>query len=128
MRQAEKRARFRMPILIGWLTATAGYALYFFGARYDFMLYLSGAAFFFGYSLYQPLLPTFLTQRVPPGGRGTATGVYTFFGFIGSSIGGMLGGALIHISPSLPELVGVLLLALWYFLGLPSPPDSAASV
>lgn len=139
MRQAEKRARFRMPILIGWLMATAGYAVYFFGARYNFLpnlfgvhdnflLYLSGAAFFFGYSLYQPLLPTFLTQRVPPGGRGTATGVYTFFGFIGSSIGGMLGGALVHISPSLPELVGVLLLALWYFLGLPSPPDSAAQV
>ncbi len=126
MRQAEKRARFRMPILIGWLTATAGYAMYFFGARYRPMLYLSGAAFFFGYSLYQPLLPTFLTQRVPTGGRGTATGVYTFFGFIGSSIGGMLGGVLIHISPSLPELVGVLLLALWYFLGLPSAPDSTA--
>ena len=126
MRQAEKRARFRMPILIGWLTATAGYAVYFFGARYSSMLYVSGAAFFFGYSLYQPLLPTFLTQRVPTGGRGTATGVYTFFGFIGSSIGGMLGGALIHISPSLPELVGVLLLALWYFLGLPSALDSTA--
>ena len=126
MRQAEKRARFRMPILIGWLTATAGYAVYFFGARYNLGLYLSGAAFFFGYSLYQPLLPTFLTQRVPSGGRGTATGIYTFFGFIGSSIGGMLGGVLIHISPSLPELVGVLLLALWYFLGLPSPPDSTA--
>ncbi len=126
MRQAEKRARFRMPILIGWLTATVGYALYFLGAGYDSMLYLSGAAFFFGYTLYQPLLPTFLTQRVPTGGRGTATGIYTFFGFIGSSIGGMLGGALIHISPSLPELVGVLLLAFWYFVGLPSPPDPAA--
>ncbi len=126
MRQAEKRARFRMPILIGWLTATIGYALYFLGARYDSMLYLSGAAFFFGYTLYQPLLPTFLTQRVPTGGRGTATGIYTFFGFIGSSIGGMLGGALIHIWPSLPELVGVLLLAFWYFVGLPSPPDPSA--
>ncbi len=126
MRQAEKRARFRMPILIGWLTATIGYAVYFLGAGHDLMLYFSGAAFFFGYSLYQPLLPTFLTQRVPTGGRGTATGIYTFFGFIGSSIGGMLGGALIHISPSLPELVGVLLLALWYFVGLPSPPEPAA--
>jgi MFS family permease len=125
MRRAEKRALFRMPILIGWLMATAGYAIYLFGARYDFFLYLSGAAFFFGYSLYQPLLPTFLTQRIPPGGRGTATGVYTFFGFIGSSIGGMLGGMLIHISPSLPEVVGVAILALWFFLGLPTPPDSS---
>ena len=126
MRQAEKRGRFRLPILIGWLAATAGYAIYLFGAQHGFLLYVSGAAFFFGYTLYQPMLPAFLTQRIPPGGRGTATGVYNSFGFIGSSLGGMLGGALIHISPSLPELFGVLLLTLWCFLGLPSQPDSAA--
>jgi len=126
MRQAEKRGRFRLPILVGWLTATAGYAVYLFGARYGFLLYVSGAAFFFGYTLYQPMLPAFLTQRIPPGGRGTATGVYNFFGFIGSSLGGILGGALIHLSPSLPELVGVLFLVFWYFLGLPSAPESAA--
>jgi MFS family permease len=124
MRRAEKRGRFRVPILIGWLTATLGYALYFVGAQYDFLLYVSGAAFFFGYSLYQPILPAFLTQQIPPGGRGTATGVYTFFGFIGSSLGGMLGGGLLHIAPSLPEFVGVLLLVIWYFLGLPTRPDS----
>jgi MFS family permease len=124
MRRAEKRGRFRLPILIGWLTATLGYLVYLLGAQHDFLLYLSGAAFFFGYSLYQPILPAFLTQRIPPGGRGTATGVYNFFGFIGASLGGMLGGGLLHISPSLPELTGVLLLLGWYFLGLPSRPDS----
>ena len=124
VRRAEKRGRFRLPIFVGWFTATLGYALYLVGAQYDFLLYVSGAAFFFGYSLYQPILPAFLTQRIPPGGRGTATGVYTFFGFIGSSLGGMLGGGLLHISPSLPEFAGVLLLIVWYFLGLPSRPDS----
>jgi MFS family permease len=124
VRRAEKQGRFHVPIFIGWLTATVGYVVYLFGAQYDFLLYVSGAAFFFGYSLYQPMLPAFLTHRIPAAGRGTATGVYTFFGFVGSSLGGMLGGGLLHISPSLPEFVGVLLLVLWYFLGLPSRPDS----
>jgi predicted MFS family arabinose efflux permease len=124
MRRAEKAGRFHRPIMIGWLTATVGYGVYLFGAQYDLMLYISGAAFFFGYSIYQPILPAFLTQRVPAAGRGTASGVYTFFGFIGSSLGAMLGGALIHISPALPEFLGVALLVLWYFLGLPIPPDS----
>ena len=124
VRRAEKLGRFRLPIRIGWLTATLGYAIYLVGAQYDFLLYLSGAFFFFGYSLYQPILPAFLTQRIPPGGRGTATGVYTFWGFVGSSLGGILGGALLHISPSLPEFVGVVFLVGWYFLGLPSRPDS----
>jgi hypothetical protein len=57
-------------------------------------------------------------------GRGAAAGVYHSFGFIGSSLGGIAAGALIHVSPSLPEFLGVLLLLLWYWLGLPIPPDS----
>ena len=126
MRRAEKAGRFRRPIMIGWLSATLGYAIYFVGAQYDLLLYVSGAAFFLGYSIYQPMLPTFLTQQVPASGRGTASGVYNSFGFIGSSLGGMLGGALIHISPLLPELIGVSVLISWFFLGLPVPPKSDA--
>lgn len=124
MRRAEKEGRFHRPIMIGWLTATIGYAVYLFGAQFDLLLYISGALFFFGYSVFQPILPAFLTQQVPSAGRGTASGVYNSFGFIGSSLGGMLGGALIHISPALPELVGVVLLIAWYFFGLPIPPES----
>ena len=126
MRRAERLGRFRVPIMIGWLTAAIGYAVYLVGAQSDLLLYVSGAAFFFGYSLFQPLLPTFLTKRIPQGGRGTATGVYTFFGFIGSSLGGMLGGVLIHISPALPEFLGVTLLVLWYLTGLPTAPETAS--
>ena len=126
MRRAERLGRFRMPIMIGWLTAMTGYAVYLVGAQSDLLLYVSGAAFFFGYSLFQPLLPTFLTKRIPQAGRGTATGVYTFFGFIGSSLGGILGGVLIHVYPSLPEFLGVVLLVLWYFSGLPTAPENAA--
>ena len=126
MRRAERLGRFRAPIMIGWLTAAMGYAVYLVGAQSDLLLYASGAAFFFGYSLFQPLLPTFLTKLIPQAGRGTATGVYSFFGFIGSSLGGMLGGVLIHISPSLPELIGVMLLMLWYFSGLPTAPETAS--
>jgi len=124
MRRAEKQGRFRRPIMLGWLSATVGYSIYLFGAQYEILLCVSGAAFFLGYSIYQPILPAFLTQQVPSAGRGTASGVYNSFGFIGSSLGGILGGALIHISPSLPELAGVAMLIAWYFLGLPVAPEA----
>jgi len=126
VRIAEKRGRLRLPARVGWLTATAGYALYLFAAGHDLLLYLSGACFFFGYSLYQPLLPSFLTQRIPTGGRGTAISVYALFGFIGSSVGGMLAGVLSHIQPLLPEMVGVTLLLLWLAAGLPDAPEPAS--
>jgi MFS family permease len=124
IRRTEKIGRFRSPILFGWLTATVGYGIYFFGAQYDLLLCVSGATFLFGYSLYQPILPAFLTREVPANARGVASGVFNSFGFAGSSLGGMLGGALIHIWPPLPELVGVILLLLWFWLGLPIPPNS----
>lgn len=124
MRRVEREGRFQRPIMIGWLTATGGYVVYLFGAQIDLLLYVSGAAFFFGYSIYQPILPAFLTQQVPAGGRGAASGVYNFFSFVGSSLGGMLGGALIQLSPSLPEFLGVAILIAWYFFGLPIPPES----
>jgi MFS family permease len=126
VRRSEKRGRFRAPLLLGWLSAAAGYAIYLIGAQYDFLLYLGGATFVFGYSLYQPLLPAFLSSRVPQSGRGSASGIYTFAGFAGSSVGGILGGALMHISPSLPEFLGVVTLLMWFFLGLPAPPDHNA--
>lgn len=124
IRRSEKIGRFRSPILFGWLTATVGYGIYLFGAQYDLLLCVSGATFLFGYSVYQPILPAFLTRQVPANARGVASGVFSSFGFIGSSLGGMLGGALMHISPSLPEFAGVVMLVLWYWLGLPIPPDS----
>jgi MFS family permease len=124
IRRTERAGQFRRPILFGWLIATVGYGIYLFGAQYDVLLCVSGAAFLFGYTLYQPILPAFLTRQVPQNARGMASGVFNSCGFIGSSLGGMLGGALIHISPSLPEFIGVVLLILWFWLGLPVPPDS----
>jgi MFS family permease len=126
VRRSEKRGRFRLPLFLGWLSAATGYAVYLIGAQYALLLYVSGAIFFFGYSLYQPLLAAFLSQRVPATGRGSASGIYTFAGFAGSSVGGILGGVLMQISPSLPECLGVATLLLWFFLGLPSPPENTA--
>jgi MFS family permease len=123
IRWAEKRGRFHAPVLFGWACAAVGYAVYWLGARQPLLLYLSGAAFFLGYTMYQPLLPAFLSKRVPTSGRGSASGVYTFAGFAGSSVGGILGGVLTQISPSLPALAGVIVLALWFCFGLPTPPD-----
>src|SRR5262249_5323630 len=60
IRRADNRVRFHLLIFFGCLSATLCYTLYLIGAQYDFLLYASGAAFFFGYSLYHPILPAFL--------------------------------------------------------------------
>lgn len=123
MRHAEKRGRLRLPTRLGWMLVVGGYAAYLFGATQQSFLYIGGASFFLGYSLFQPLLPSFLTQRIPTAGRGTATGFYNFAGFLGAALGGMLAGQLTHVSAALPEIVGIAFLLIWIYAGLPNPPD-----
>jgi MFS family permease len=124
VRYAERRGNLWLPTRLGWSTVSVGYFAYLIGSMREWLLYAAGATFFLGYSLFQPLLPSFLTQRIPPGGRGVATGFYNFSGFLGASLGGMLAGELLHLSRSLPEAVGLVLLLLWLFMGLPNPPDT----
>ena len=126
MRRAERLGRFRMPIMIGWLTAMTGYAVYLVGAQSDLLLYVSGAAFFFGYSLFQPLLPTFLTEANSPGGpRHSHRCLYLLWLHRLIARRHTRRGADPCLS-SLPEFLGVVLLVLWYFSGLPTAPENAA--
>ena len=124
VRYAEKRGRLWLLSRISWLLIAVGYLAYLVGATQEWLLYISGGTFFIGYTLFQPLLPSFLTQRVALQGRGAATGCYNFSGFMGAALGGMLGGILSHIAYSLPQTVGLVLLVAWWLRGLPNPPDS----
>lgn len=124
VRYAEKRGRLWLLSRISWLLIAVGYLAYLVGATQEWLLYISGGTFFIGYTVFQPLLPSFLTQRVALQGRGAATGCYNFSGFLGAALGGMLGGILSHVAYSLPQTVGLVLLVAWWLRGLPNPPDS----
>ena len=123
VRYAEKRGRLWLLSRISWLLIAVGYLAYLVGATQEWLLYISGGTFFIGYTVFQPLLPSFLTQRVALQGRGAATGCYNFSGFLGAALGGMPGGILSHVAYSLPQTVGLALLVLWWLRGLPNPPD-----
>ncbi len=124
VRYAEKHGGLKPLGRVSWLFIAAAYLAYLVGAAEKSLLYLSGGAFFLGYTLFQPLLPSFLTQRVSAEGRGAATGVYNLSGFLGNAVGGMLAGELAHLGQSFPQIVGLILLLLWPLRGLPKPPKS----
>lgn len=124
VRYAEKHGHLRLLGRMSWLFLSIGYLAYLMGAAQQSLLYISGGSFFLGYTLFQPLLPSFLTQRVSAEGRGAATGVYNLSGFLGNAIGGMLAGELGHLGHSIPQIVGLVLLLLWPLRGLPNPPES----
>ncbi len=124
VRRAEKQGRLWLPVLGGWAFIILSFFVPLVGGSQKWILYMMGAVFFLGYTLFQALLPTFLTQQVPSEKRGAATGIYNLAGFLGSSLGGMITGFLYHSSRVFPLILGLVLLVLWVFIGLPRPPDS----
>ena len=123
VRRAEKKGKLQLSTLAAWFFLLLSFGAYIAFGIQKWMLYTTGIAFFLGYTLFQSLLPAFLTQRVTSENRGSATGFYTLAGFIGSAIGGMLAGAFYDFNHKLPLVASLLFLIVWAFIGLPSPPD-----
>ena len=127
IRYAEKQDKLLQAGWFGWVFMVIGILLYIFKSNHSEALYITGGAFFLGYTVFQSLLPAFLTQRVSFKGRGAATGLYNLASFFGSSVGGMLAGILYKLNHASPLILSLALLIGWLFMGLPKPPDSNAN-
>jgi MFS family permease len=75
-----------------------------------------------GNTLLFPFFALYIAQKFHIGM--TQAGVLLGLSSLAGMFGGILGGALIQISPSLPEFFGVAVLIAWYFFGLPIPPEN----
>jgi MFS family permease len=89
------------------------------------LLLFIGIIFFIGHTIFQSLMPTFLTQRVPSEFRGTATGFYNLAGFFGAGIGGIIAGFLYDLNSIYPIIFIIIFLILWLIVGLPKAPDKS---
>jgi MFS family permease len=59
--------------------------------------------FFVGFNLLEALLPSLVSKLCPPGGKGTAMGIYSSSQFLGAFVGGVLGGFLqVHYGVTRP--------------------------
>ncbi len=91
----EKRGRVKFAYYLGYVLILIASLLYLFG--YDNILpivaILGGTTvYLMGYSLFQPLLPSFISLRVGEGRRGVAMAMYNFVAYGGMAIGGPLAG------------------------------------
>ena len=126
VRYAERQGRLRLSAWGGWIFMVVSFLIPLAGRVRRWSLYMTGGSFFLGYTLFQALLPAFLTQRVPSESRGATTGFYNLAGFLGASFGGMVAGVLYHSGQTFPLIAGLLFFIIWPFIGLPNPPDSGA--
>ncbi len=124
VRHSERKGSMGLPTKTAWVLTLVSFVLYIWTDDSKFLLYTVGITFFLGHTLFQSLIPAFLTQRVPQENRGTSTGFYSLSSFLGASIGGMLAGYLYHLNPIYPVICALVFVILWLLTGLPTPPNT----
>ena len=122
IRISETRKKLKQATRFGLFFLVAAFLIYLLRASDSITLYLAGAVFFLGYSIFQSILPAFVTQRVSSENRGVLSGFFNLANFMGACVGGMSAGILYETHQSLPLIFGLLFLILWSFVGLPGPP------
>lgn len=122
VRISETRRTLRHAARFGLFFLVAAFSVYLLRESDSITLYVAGGAFFFGYTIFQSILPAFVTQRVSSENRGVLSGFFNLANFMGACVGGMSSGILYETHESLPLIFGLLFLVLWKFIGLPRPP------
>ena len=122
IRISETRKTLRQATRFGFFFLVAAFLIYLLRGPNSTTLYIAGGVFFFGYTIFQSILPAFVTQSVSSQNRGVLSGFFNLANFMGACVGGMSSGILYQTHESLPLIFGLLFLILWKFIGLPSPP------
>ena len=122
IRISETRKKLKQATRSGLFFLVAAFLIYLLRATDSITLYLAGAVFFLGYSIFQSILPAFVTQRVSSENRGVLSGFFNLANFMGACVGGMSAGVLYETHESLPLIFGLVFLVRWRFVGLPGSP------
>jgi MFS family permease len=75
--------------------------------------------FFAGFNVLEAKLPALVSRAAPREARGTATGLYSSVQFLGTFVGGAVGGTLAqHVGAMAVLLTGLAAMAVWFAVAL----------
>ncbi len=126
----EKRRRLKQVMMLAVMLLGVAVALMGIGWERIGTFWLVLLAFFTGFNLLEALLPSLISKEAPAAGKGSAMGVYSTSQFMGSFVGGSLGGWLSGFA-GVSGVIVLILLAIGAWLGLVitmAPPRYATSL
>lgn len=124
---AEKKRRMKQVFLCCIsIIILAETVLYFMNLNlYTWGILIGILLFFIGFNVMEAILPSWISKESPAGYRGTAMGMYSTSQFVGTAIGGGLGGKLYDLAgPGLVLICSILIATLWLFISntMKQPP------
>ena len=120
---AEKKGKFKEVLIIGIIFFALAY--YLIGASTTTTGFIIGVVvFFIGFNMHEPIMQSLATKYAKVHQRGTVLGTFNSFGYLGTFIGGLVGGIYLD-KVGLDQIANIIVIIsiLWAILiiTLPNP-------
>lgn len=112
----EKRGLAKQILLLGVVFFILAYIFFAFSNSIDFFIF-AVVIFFIGFNLHEPIMQSCASKFCKVNEKGAALGVFNAFGYGGSFIGGIVGGAFLHIDKlEILVIILAILSFLWFIM------------
>ncbi|RBQ32215.1 MFS transporter [Arcobacter sp. FW59] len=121
---AEKKGKFREILAIGILFFIISYLVIGFSSS-AFVFAIGVVIFFIGFNMHEPIMQSLTSKFAKVHQRGSVLGVFNSFGYLGTFVGGLLGGIMLdNIDLSTFSIIIAIICILWAVLILTMPNPS----
>ena len=118
---AEKKGKFREILLAGIILFAISYLIIGFSSNSTIFV-IGVVVFFIGFNMHEPIMQSLASKFAKVHQRGLVLGIFTSAGYVGTFLGGLVGGAF-YESASMGTLVVVIAIVciLWAILIITMP-------
>lgn len=126
---AEKKGKFKEILALGILFFIISYLVIGFSSS-SVVFVIGVVIFFIGFNMHEPIMQSLASKFAKVHQRGSVLGVFNSFGYLGTFIGGLLGGIMLdNLNLSTFSIIIAVICVLWGILILTMPnPSKTKSV
>ncbi|MFX4267508.1 MFS transporter [Aliarcobacter butzleri] len=121
---AEKKGKFKEILALGILFFIISYLVIGFSSS-SVVFVIGVVIFFIGFNMHEPIMQSLASKFAKVHQRGSVLGVFNSFGYLGTFIGGLLGGIMLdNLNLSTFSIIIAVICVLWGILILTMPNPS----
>ncbi|BAK70257.1 MFS transporter [Aliarcobacter butzleri] len=126
---AEKKGKFKEILALGILFFIISYLVIGFSSS-SVVFVIGVVIFFIGFNMHEPIMQSLASKFAKVHQRGSVLGVFNSFGYLGTFVGGLLGGIMLdNLNLSTFSIIIAVICILWGILILTMPnPSKTKSV
>lgn len=126
---AEKKGKFKEILALGILFFIISYLVIGFSSS-SVVFVIGVVIFFIGFNMHEPIMQSLASKFAKVHQRGSVLGVFNSFGYLGTFVGGLLGGIMLdNLNLSTFSIIIAVICVLWGVLILTMPnPSKTKSV